>query len=175
MNTSYQQYLKLEIPTEESGFSNYFERITQMMSSCCYAYNKIIQLCKNSLSERKEQGQKHFIKALGVIIGAYHILGKRKNTSMVHSLEKRVRIWELRNFVKGKFIKHLLIQVVKLMPGKVESLIGNRKLLGGLEITIYNETLQFLTGDKKFLSDSETTYEKDLVIGKQSIINKSVS
>lgn len=110
-----------------------------------------------------------------MIIGAYHIFGKRKNTSKVNNLENRVRIWELRRFVREKFLKSILVTVVRLMPDKVEALVENRKLIGGLEMSMSKDILQFLTGDKKFVHDSETTYKRDMIETKTKMIGINVS
>jgi hypothetical protein len=74
MNYSYQQYLKPRSKDLNQIVVDlqYEQNLSvKSISSSYYAYNKIIQLCENSLDERPKQGQKYFIKTLGMIIGAY--------------------------------------------------------------------------------------------------------
>ena len=172
MNYSYQQYLKPRSKDLNQIVVDlqYEQNLSvKSISSSYYAYNKIIQLCENSLDERPEQGQKYFIKTLGMIIGAYQIFARKKNTNNIHNLESRVRIWELRRFVREKYLKNILVQVVRLMPEKLDSVIENRKLMGGLEIKMSKEIFQFLAGDRKFVQDSEIGFLKDIVDFKNKI------
>jgi hypothetical protein len=58
-----------------------------------------------------------------------------------------LRVHELKNFVMEKFIKNTIVEILRLMPEKMEQLVENRKILGGLEIKLSKEIIHYLSGD----------------------------
>jgi len=58
-----------------------------------------------------------------------------------------LRVHELKNFVMEKFIKNTIVEILRLMPEKMEQLVENRKILGGLKIKLSKEIIHYLSGD----------------------------
>lgn len=173
MNFSYQMYLKQNSTVPAESDEDGTPDSVRWISSCYFAFNKILQLCRHTFDERNDEGQKYLTKTLTMIIAAYQIFSKKKNTSHIHHLESMIRIHELKSFVMEKFIKSTVVEILRLMPDKIEQLVENRKILGGLEIKLSKEIIHYLSGDQRFLKDSEAAILQDLsqTFEKISVIN----
>ena len=92
----------------------------QYISEAEYAFQKILELCVKAFKEKKEEGDFLFKKVIKFVIGGYHIIANPRHNIKVLSLEKKIRIMELRKYIKENFIKDLIynlsVYMVKEIP-----------------------------------------------------------
>ena len=142
-----------------SSKDEYLDKGELQLSDALFAYQSIVDICKQQVQDSKLEGAKYFQLFMDYLIGLHNDLDRKDQNMNGLPLDMIARYIELKNFIKHEIFYHFLQMFVTHMGAKsLIELIKDK--IKTLKLKEFGEVLVSLVNEKRSIKAMEGRAKK---------------